>query len=109
MPEAIKQTINNYESIFVIDPDKSEEEINTILERVKEVISSNGEIEKVDDWGKRRLAYPINFKNEGYYVLINFSSKPEFLRELERVYRITDGIVRFIVVRQDMLPVEKEK
>ena len=55
MPEAIKQTINNYESIFVIDPDKSEEEINTILERVKEVISSNGEIEKVDDWGKEGL------------------------------------------------------
>ena len=61
------------------------------------MISGAGEIESVDEWGKRRLAYPINDLTEGYYVLINFSAKGDFPQELERIYRITDGILRRLI------------
>lgn len=91
--------INKYETIFIIDATKTDEEIAALVEKFKSLIEANGEIESVDDWGKRRLAYTINDLNEGYYVLINFKSGPDFPTELERVYGITDGIIRDIVVR----------
>ncbi|MDD3766947.1 MAG: 30S ribosomal protein S6 [Eubacteriales bacterium] len=94
------EVINKYETIFIIDKDQTEEQVNEIVEKFKALISSEGEIESVDVWGKRRLAYPINDKNEGYYVLINFSSKPDFPKELERIYGITEEIVRQIVVKK---------
>ena len=91
--------INKYETIFIIDATKTEEEIAALVEKFKSLIEAHGEIESVDDWGKRRLAYAINDLNEGYYVLINFKSGPDFPTELERVYGITDGIIRDIVVK----------
>lgn len=94
------EVINKYETIFIIDKDQTEEQVNEIVEKFKALISSNGEIESVDVWGKRRFAYPINDKNEGYYVLINFSSKPDFPKELERIYGITEEIVRQIIVNK---------
>ncbi len=100
------EVINKYETIMVIDMDKSEEETQAIVEKFQNLIANNGEVEKVDIWGKRKLAYPINFKNEGFYALIQFSSKPEFPSELDRIYRITDGVVRSIIVRRDELPQE---
>ena len=93
--------INKYETIMVLDVTKTEEEIASVVEKLKSLIEKHGEIERVDEWGKRRLAYPINFMNEGYYVLINFKSGPEFPKELERVYGITDGVLRDIVVRRE--------
>lgn len=95
------EKINLYETIFIIDSTKSEEETAALVEKFKSLIEKNGEIESVDEWGKRRLAYPINDLNEGYYVLINFKSNPDFPTELERVYGITDGIIRDIVVRRE--------
>ena len=95
------EKINKYETIFVIDSTKTEEEIAALVEKFKSLIEKYGEIESVDDWGKRRLAYPINDLTEGYYVLINFKSTPEFPAELERVYGITDGIIRDIVVKRE--------
>ncbi|MEE1014203.1 MAG: 30S ribosomal protein S6 [Clostridia bacterium] len=95
------ETINKYETIFVIDSTKTEEEITALVEKFKSLIEKYGEIESVDEWGKRRLAYPINDLTEGYYVLVNFKAKPEFPTELERVYGITDGIIRDIVVRRE--------
>ena len=92
---------NKYETIMVLDVTKTEEEIASLVEKFKSLIEKHGEIESVDEWGKRRLAYPINFMNEGYYVLINFKSGPEFPKELERVYGITDGVLRDIVVRRE--------
>ena len=86
--------INKYETIMVLDSSKTEEEISALIEK-------HGEIESVDEWGKRKLAYPINFMNEGYYVLVNFKSNPDFPKELERVYGITDGVLRNIVVRRE--------
>lgn len=95
------EIINKYETIFVIDSTKTEDEITALIEKFKSLIEKYGEIESVDDWGKRRLAYPINDLTEGYYVLVNFKSKPDFPAELERVYGITDGIIRDIVVKRE--------
>ena len=92
--------INNYETIFVIDASLQEEQINAISEKFQAMIAANGKVESVDVWGKRRLAYPINYKTEGYYVLVNFASQAEFVAELERVYNITDGLLRTIVIRK---------
>jgi len=95
------EIMNKYETIFVIDSTKTEEEITALVEKFKSLIEKYGEIESVDEWGKRRLAYPINDLTEGYYVLVNFKSNPDFPSELERVYGITDGIIRDIVVRRE--------
>ncbi len=95
------EAINKYETIFVVDATKTEEEITSLVEKFKSLIEKHGEIESVDEWGKRRLAYPINDLTEGYYVLVNFKSKPDFPVELERVYGITDGIIRDIVIRRE--------
>ena len=97
----MQKIINKYETIFVLDPALSEEEITALQEKFTSLIASSGEVESVDVWGKRRLAYPINYKTEGYYVLVNFSSDPDFPRELERVYGITEGVIRTIVVRRE--------
>ena len=91
---------NKYETIFVIDASLAEDQINAITEKFKTLIADNATTESVDVWGKRRLAYPINYKTEGYYVLINFESQAEFIAELERVYNITDGILRNIVIKK---------
>ena len=85
------EKINKYETIFVLDSTKTEDEITALVEKFKSLIEANGEIESVDEWGKRRLAYPINDLTEGYYVLINFKSGTDFPAELERVYGITEG------------------
>ncbi|MBE7051343.1 MAG: 30S ribosomal protein S6 [Ruminococcaceae bacterium] len=92
--------INNYETIFVIDASLPEEQITAISDKFKAMIEANGKLESVDVWGKRRLAYPIDYKTEGYYVLVNFASQAEFVAELERVYNITDGLLRTIVIRK---------
>ncbi len=96
----MEKVMNNYETIFVIDASLSEEEINAISEKFTSLIAANGTTESVDVWGKRRLAYPINYKTEGYYVLVNFASEAEFITELERIYNITDGVLRTIVIRK---------
>lgn len=93
------EKINKYETIFVVDATKTEEEITALVEKFKSLIAANGEIESVDDWGKRRLAYAINDLTEGYYTLVTFKSGTAFPAELERVYGITDGIIRNIVIR----------
>ena len=87
-----------YESIFIADLALGEEGVAALVEKFKTLIEANGTIAKVDEWGKRRLAYAINDKNEGYYVLVEFESAPEFPAELDRIYRITDGIMRSIII-----------
>ncbi len=91
---------NKYETIFVIDASLAEDQIEALVEKFKSLIAENATTESVDVWGKRRLAYPIDYKTEGYYVLINFECQAEFIAELERIYNITDGILRTIVVRK---------
>ena len=88
-----------YETIFVVDLQNGEEETKALVEKFTKLIADNGSVEEVDEWGKRRLAYPINDLNEGYYVLVKFSAPAQFVAELERIFGITEGIMRSIVVK----------
>ena len=83
-----------YEVLYIIDPAQGEEGIAALVEKFKAMVEAEGTLLNIDLWGKRRLAYLVNDKSEGYYVLMNFESKPEFPAELERVMKITDGILR---------------
>ena len=93
--------MNKYETIFIVDSELTEEARTPVVERFKNMIESAGQLESVDEWGIRRLAYPVNDKLEGYYVLINYSAPPEFPSELERVFKITDGVLKFLIIRKD--------
>ena len=94
--------MNKYELIYIIDTAVEESARKELIERFSGIITNNGGvIEKVDEWGKRRLAYTINDKPEGYYVLISFTSAPEFPKELDRILRITDGVIRSMIVCKD--------
>jgi small subunit ribosomal protein S6 len=92
--------MNSYETLFVVDCSLGEDAVKELINKFTTLIADNGAIDSVDEWGKRRLAYPINDKNDGYYVLVNFKSEGSFTAELERVYGITEGILRSIVIRQ---------
>lgn len=83
-----------YEVLYIIDPAQGEEGIAALVEKFKAMVEAEGSVASVDEWGKRRLAYPVNDLPEGYYVLMNFESKPDFPAELERVMKITDGVLR---------------
>ncbi len=91
----------NYEVIFILKPDLGEEATAALVEKFKTLVEQNGTLAEVDEWGKRRLAYPINDLNDGYYVLMNFNSAPTFPLELDRIFRITDGVMRSLVVCKD--------
>ena len=93
--------MNNYEMLYIIDNDLSDEAKEATMAKLAAVITDNGgTIDNVDKWGTRRLAYPINYKSEGYYVLVNFSAKADLPSELERVLNITDSVVRFTVLKK---------
>ena len=96
----MENVLNKYETDIVIDASLTDDEINVIVEKFKALITANGTVDSVDVWGKRKLAYPIDYKTEGYYVLINFTSQAEFIKELDRNYNITDGILRTLTVRK---------
>ena len=91
---------NNYETMFVLSVGESEEATASLVERIKALVSANGTLDSVDEWGKRKLAYPINDETEGYYVLMNYSCEPEFPAELERIAKITDGILRSLIIKK---------
>ena len=104
----MEKIINSYETLFVIDPDLTEEATKALIEKFSKLISDNGEIVETNEWGKRKLAYPINDKTEGYYVLINFKSEGTLPSELERIFGITEGILRSIVIRHEEKKTEKK-
>jgi len=92
----------HYETVMVLNTKLGEDAIQALVEKFKALIEQNGTINNVDVWGKRRLAYLIEDESEGYYVLIDFTSKPDFPAELDRVYKITDGVLRsLITAKQD--------
>ncbi len=95
------EILNSYETIFIIDAGLEEEKRTALIEKFTNLIAANGSVESVDEWGKRRLAYEIDDKNEGYYVLVNFKSNSDFPKELDRNYRITDNVLRTIIIRKD--------
>ena len=103
---------NLYETVIVTTAKLGEEGNTALVERFKALIAELGTVQSVDDWGKRRFAYPIQKQTEGYYTLINFESNPEFTAELDRRYQITDGILRTIIVKRDprhVAAIEKAK
>ena len=91
------KTSANYEVMYIIDLDKGDEGIAAIVEKFKALIEENGTITEMEEMGKRKLAYLINDKPEGYYVLVKFTSAPEFPAELDRIMKITDGIMRSLI------------
>ena len=95
------QLTANYETVMVFSMKNGEESVNALVEKFSSLIGENGTITKVDTWGQRALAYPINDETVGYYVVINFTSKPDFPAELDRIYKITDGVLRSMIVAKD--------
>ena len=83
-----------YEVLYIIDPTLTEEGTAALVEKFKAMVEAEGTLSGIDEWGKRRLAYPVNDLTEGYYVLMNMEVKPEFPAELERVMKITEGVMR---------------
>ena len=92
---------NSYETVMVFSAVNGEEGAVALFEKFKGLIESNGTLTGVDEWGKRRLAYLINDETEAYYYLVRFESGPEFISELDRIYKITDGVLRSIIIRKD--------
>ena len=91
----------NYEAVYILDPALSEEAIAALVAKFKGVVEANGTVTEVDEWGKRRLAYPINDLMEGYYVLMTFTAAAAIPAELDRVFRITDGVMRSMIICKD--------
>lgn len=92
--------MNKYESIIIVNPNVDEAGLKALEEKFTGLINENGKVESVENIGKRKLAYEIKKFNEGTYMLFNFEAKTDSITELERVYRITDDIIKFIVVRK---------
>lgn len=93
--------MNSYELLYIINNDLTDEAKEAVINKLSAVIENDGgTIDATDKWGTRRLAYPINYKNEGYYVLVNFTAPATLPDELERVMRITDSVIRFMIVKK---------
>jgi len=90
-----------YESVLVISMKLEEEGIAAMVQKFKELIEANGTLNNIDEWGKRRLAYLINKEADGYYVLYNFTCGGDFPAELDRIYKITDGVLRSFIIKKE--------
>ena len=91
----------SYETVFVLSNKLTEEATAELVKKFTDLIAANGTIDSIDEWGKRRLAYPINDEEEGVYTVINFTSEPSFPAELDRVYKITEGVMRSLIVAHE--------
>ena len=92
--------VNNYETIMVFSLKDGEEAVQQLVEKFKSLIETNATLDSIDEWGKRRLAYPINYESEGYYILVNFSANVDFPAELDRVSKITDNVLRTLIIKK---------
>lgn len=93
--------MTNYEVMFIIDPVLEDEKKNATVETVQQIISADGEVSKVDVWGMRKLAYPIQKKNDGYYVVVEFKASEELPKELDRRLKISDNVMRHMIINKD--------
>lgn len=93
--------MTNYEVLFIIDPALEDDKKEATIEAVKEIIAADGEVGNVDVWGMRKLAYPIQKKSEGYYVVIEFQGNPSLPKELDRRLRISDNVMRHLIDNKD--------
>ena len=91
--------MNKYESVVIINPNVDEEGIKALVQKFTDLINNDGKVEKVDELGKRKLAYEVQKNKEGYYVVFYFEANPSLISELERNYRITDEVIKFMSVK----------
>ena len=105
----MENIINSYETLFITDLSNGEEATKATVNKFTGLIASNGEIVEVTEWGKRRLAYPINDMSEGYYTIVTHKSPASFLAELDRVFNIDESIMRSMTVKLDFEPVAAVK
>lgn len=103
----MEKVINSYECLFIVDVANGEEATAAKVNKFTALISNNAEIVEVNEWGKRRLAYLINDKPEGHYVIVTFKSAPEFIYELERKFNIDESVMRYLVTKLDFEAVAK--
>ncbi len=93
--------MNKYESVVIIDPSVDEEKVKELSQKFTDLINKDGKVEKVEELGKKRLAYEVKKNKEGYYVVLNFEANPTLIAELERNYRIIDEVIKFITVKAE--------
>ena len=93
--------MNKYESVVIVNPNLEEESIKNLIKKFSDLINTDGTVTSVEKMGKRKLAYEIQKQKEGFYIVIKFEAKPELIAELERNYRITDEVIKFMVVKEE--------
>ena len=93
--------MNKYESVIIINPSVDEEKVKSLTTTLSDLINKHGKVENVEDLGKKKLAYEVKKNTEGYYVVTTFEAEPSLIAELERNYRITDDVIKFMVIRKD--------
>ena len=93
--------MNKYESVVIVNPNLEEESIKNLINKFSDLINTDGNVTSVEEMGKRKLAYEIRKNKEGFYIVIKFEAKPELIAELERNYRITDEVIKFLVVKEE--------
>ena len=91
----------NYEVVYIMNPALGEDGIAALIEKFKALVEANGTLNELDEWGKRRMAYPINDLLDGHYVLMSFTSGAAFPAELDRILKITDGVIRSMIICKD--------
>lgn len=97
----MEKVINTYETLFIVDPTIGDDAVKAAVEKFTALIAENGTISEINEWGKRRLAYPINDINEGHYVVVTYKSEPEVPAELERLFNINEQIMRSMTLKLD--------
>lgn len=93
--------MTKYEAVYIISPTLEEEPVKAIVEKFNNLVAQYGELESTEEWGRKKLAYEVQDQKEGYYVLINFKANPDFPAELERNFKITEGVIKYLVIKKD--------
>lgn len=93
--------MKKYEAVLIFAPDMEEEARNNLVERFKGIVETNGTVDNIDVWGSRKLAYEINDYQEGYYVLLNITAGPDVVDEIDRIAKITDEVIRHMIIREE--------
>lgn len=93
--------MNKYESVIILQPGLDDQEVKALIKKFSDIIEKAGKVESIEEMGKKKLAYEIKKHKEGFYVLYNFDAEPDSIAELERNYKITDDVIKFIVVKKE--------
>ena len=97
----MEKVMGKYETVFIVNTELGEEKVQELVAKFKGMIEKNATVDNIDEWGKKRLAYPIEDVNDGYYVVIQYTANRDFPVELERVFNINEGILRSMTIRVD--------